>query len=422
MRVSRAWLGTRGSIALTALVALLSIATGIAAIGSPINPQSPLAPYIPLVVQQTAGFTGALTGFLMLASVLTLRRGLRIGWMSTMVLLPVTAAQGLLQGSEFSFPLVVLSVVSFPVVLVNYHHFDRAYDPSPTQLAAWSALVGAQVYGTAGAYALREDFAGIDSLVDAFYFTIVTGSTVGYGDITPQSEMARLFGVSVLIVNVAAFAVFLGVLLTPAIEARLTTALGRMTDTELELLHDHILVLGYGELTEPILQELRDDAKIVVITEDTARAQTLTERGFEVLVADPSDEETLDRANVDEAMAVVAATESDAEDALAILTARQLNPAVRIVAAATHRENVNKLKRAGADTVISPASIGARLLAQSALGGDGTEEIADELEQRGQEAHIGDESKTDDETSDEGTPDSDGTGDAGSDDDWRDGA
>ena len=390
VRVNRKWIGTRSSLVSVSLVALLSIATGIAAIGSPINPQSPLAPYIPLIVQQTAGFTGALTGFLMLASVLALRRGLRIGWASTMVLLPVTAGQGLLQGSEFSLPLVVLSVVAFPVVLVNYSHFDRTYDPSPTQLAAWAALVGAQVYGTAGAFALREDFVGIDSLADAFYFTIVTGSTVGYGDITPQTEMTRLFGVSVLIVNVAAFAVALGVLLTPAIEARLTTALGRMTDTELELLHDHILVLGYGELTEPILQELRGGAQIVVITEDNTRAKALTERGFEVLIADPSDEETLGRARVNEAMAVVAATESDAEDALAILTARQLNPGIRIVAAAAQRENVKKLKRAGADTVISPASIGARLLAQSALGGDGTEEIADELIERGQEVNVGD--------------------------------
>jgi voltage-gated potassium channel len=386
MRMNRAWLGSRGSVALSALVALLSIATGIAAIGSPVDPESPLAPLIPLVVQQTAGFTGTLTGFLMLASVLALRRGLRLGWTATVVLLPVTAGQGLLQGSEFSFPLVVLSVVSFPVVLLNYRHFDRAYDPSPTQLAAWASLVGAQVYGTAGAYALREDFAGVDSLVDAFYFTVVTGSTVGYGDITPQTQVARLFGVSVLVVNVAAFAVALGVLLTPAIEARLTTALGRMTDTELELLHDHVLVLGYGELTEPILQELRGDVEIVVVTGDAARAQPLTERGFEVLVADPSDEETLDRARVDEARAVVAATQSDAEDALAILTARQLNPDVRIVAAASQRENVNKLKRAGADTVISPASIGARLLAESALGDDGSETIADELLERGPDA------------------------------------
>jgi voltage-gated potassium channel len=103
------------------------------------------------------------------------------------------------------------------------------------------------------------------------------------------------------------------------------------------------------------------------------------ERGFNVLTGDPSDEDLLLRAHVERARAVVAATNNDAEDALAILTARQLNPEVRIVASATERENVNKLKRAGADTVISPTALGGHLLAESALGGRGTEAIAERV-------------------------------------------
>jgi voltage-gated potassium channel len=107
----------------------------------------------------------------------------------------------------------------------------------------------------------------------------------------------------------------------------------------------------------------------------------LSERDVDVLTADPSDEETLRRASVEDARAVVVATVNDAEDALAILTARQLNPEVRIVAAANHTENVTKLKRAGANTVISPATIGGKLLVRSALGEAGTEEAAEELVQ-----------------------------------------
>ena len=74
---------------------------------------------------------------------------------------------------------------------------------------------------------------------------------------------------------------------------------------------------------------------------------------------------------------------ADAEDALAILTARSLNPEVRIVAAANQTENINKLKRAGANTVISPATIGGKLLVRSALGEGGTEAVADDLELEG---------------------------------------
>jgi voltage-gated potassium channel len=375
------YLGAQGAVVLAFAVATLSVVTGVANIGST-GVGGPLARYIPRMVSQTAGFTGALTGFLMLAGALALRRGYRVGWVATVVLLPVTAAQGLLQTNAAAAPLVVLSALALPVLLANRRRFDREFDPSPVQLAAGAALVGAQAYGTVGAYALRDEFVGIDTLTDAFYFTIVTGSTVGYGDITPRTESARLFGVSVLLVSVASFAVALGVLLTPAIEARFARALGRMTDTDLDRLHDHVLVLGYGDLTESVLGEL-GDASFLVVAPAGDRVRDLREREVDVLPGDPSDEGTLRRAGVDRARAVVVATEDDAEDALAILTARQLSPEVRIVAAATNRANVAKLKRAGADTVVSPATIGGRLLVRSALGDHTTEaeveELADEL-------------------------------------------
>ncbi|MFB6302011.1 MAG: NAD-binding protein [Haloferacaceae archaeon] len=366
-RARRDYLGVRAAVVLTFAVAALSIATGLANIGAG-GVTGPLARFVPRTVTQTVGFTGTLTGFLMLASALMLRRGYRVGWISTLVLLPVTAVQGLLQASAASLPLVVVSLLSIPAVLANHDRFDRAFDPSPVQLAAGAALVGALSYGTVGTYALREQFTGVDTLMDAFYYTIVTASTVGYGDVTPQTEVARLFAVSMLLVSVASFAVALGVLLTPAIEARLTRALGRMTETQYDLLEDHVLVLGYGDLTEPVVGELLDATEFVVVTPDGDRARALADRGVEVLTGDPSDETTLERAGIHSARAVVAATNDDAADALAILTARQLNPEVRIVAAVTHRENVTKLKRAGANSVISPATIGGRLLVRSALG------------------------------------------------------
>ena len=374
--MEREWIGTRASIGLTFAAALLSIATGIVSITT-LAP-GPLSPYVPDVVQRTAGFTGTLTGFLLLASAFSMRRGYRVGWRGTVVLLPVTAGQGLLQANLFAYPLVVLSAVALPVVALNRRHFSLALELTTSQLAALTALVAAQAYGTAGSYALRDQFTNLDSLTDAFYFTLVTGSTVGYGDVTPQTEVARLFGVSVLLLSVSSFAVALGVLLTPAIEARLAKTLGRMTEAQLDLLEDHVIVLGYGELTEPILEELagRD---FVVVTDDEAAVRRLTDRDVTALAADPSDEETQRRVGIERARAVIAATQSDADDALAVLTARQLNPEVHVAAAATERENVNKLKRAGADTVISPAIIGGHLLAESAMGSTDSEERADEL-------------------------------------------
>jgi voltage-gated potassium channel len=379
MEVDRDWLGTRASVLLTFAVAALSVATGIVNISATSAVAGPFAGYVPAVVRQTAGFTGTLTGFLTLAGALQLRNGYRIGWYWTVVMLPVTAAQGLLQASRYSYPLVVLSSVALLVVGINRRRFSRALDLTTTQIAAIASLVAAQVYGTMGTYALRTEFTGVESLTDAFYFTLVTGSTVGYGDVTPLTDTARLFGMSVLLLSVASFAVALGVVLTPAIEARLSHALGRMTDSQLDMLENHVVVLGYGDLTEPILEELEGKAPFVVITEDESVARKLASRNIHVLTADPSDEEPLQRAGIERARAAIAATLRDADDALAILTARELNPAIHIAAGVTQRENVSKLKRAGADTVISPADIGGHLLVESAMGGEDSERQANEL-------------------------------------------
>ncbi len=361
---------TRVAVGLALAVALLSVATGIVNIDRNVV-FGPLAAHVPELVRDTAGFTGALTGFLMVASALALRRGLRAGWYATIVLLPITALQGLLQASQYSLPLVGLSLLAMPVLVLTRERFDRPLALTTTQIAAGSALVGVQAYGTFGAYALREDFDGVATLLDAFYFTLITSSTVGYGDIGPESAQAMLFTMSLVVLGVASFGIAIGALVGPAIQARISKTLGKMTESELELLDNHVLVLGYGDLTEPIVSELAAaDVPFVVVTEDETVATRLTDRDVKVLTADPSDEEPLRRAKIDDARAILVATDHDAEDALAVLTARQLRPNVRIVTAATDRENTEKLKRAGADDVIALAELGGHLLVRSALGTD----------------------------------------------------
>ena len=370
-------LRTRVAVLLTTVVAVLSVVTGIVNIGAT-GVSGPLAEFVPPAAARVAGFTGAMTGFLMLVSTYGLRYGYRVAWYTTVVLLPITAVQGLVQSSVLSYPLVALSVLSIPFVLVNWRYFRRPVNLTMTQLASLAAIVGVLVYGTVGTYALREEFDGVETALDAFYFTLVTASTVGYGDITATSQFGRLFSMSVLLTGVASFGVALGTLLGPLIEARLATALGNMSDRELDLLEDHYIVVGYGDLTEPILESLGDSTSVVV-TRDSEQARRLRERGFEVVTADPSDEEPLRRIHIERAAGLIAATDDDAQDALSILTARELNPDLRIVAAATDRENVPKLRRAGADTVLSPSVLGGRLLVESAFGNDDPERVLEQL-------------------------------------------
>lgn len=144
---------------------------------------------------------------------------------------------------------------------------------------------------------------------------------------------------------------------------------------------DHLLVLGVGDLTEPIIAELRETANvpIVVVARPDERVGRLRAAGVSVIEGDPMDEDPLRRAGIEAARAAIVATSNDGADALAVLTARELNPTVRIVAAVTNRENAEKLELAGATTVISPTTIGGRMLVQSALGQSGMEDLADRL-------------------------------------------
>ena len=363
---------TRAAVIIVLLVALLSVATAVLHIGAQ-DISGPFEGYVPEAVQAAAGFTGALTGFMMVGSALALRRGLRAGWWATLLLLPLTAAQGLLQSSRYSLPLIVLSLVAIPILLLTRDRFTKPLSLSTTQIAAGAALVGVQLYGTIGGYALRDHFDEISTILDAFYFTLITSSTVGYGDVTPNSGSVQgmLFTMSVLILGVASFGIAIGALVGPLIQDRISKTLGKMTESQLQLLDEHILVLGYGELTEPIVDELADSGRgFVVVTTDREAASTLTAQDVPVITGDPSDEDPLRRAKIDRAAAILVATNHDAEDALTVLTARELAPETRIVAAATDRENTKKLKRAGADSVISPSQLGGHLLVRSALGSD----------------------------------------------------
>jgi voltage-gated potassium channel len=196
---------------------------------------------------------------------------------------------------------------------------------------------------------------------------IVTATTVGYGDATPATQEAKLFTLSAIIVVTGTLAVASGSLVVPAIESRLA-AFGTMTASELALLEDHVLVLGYGDLTEPLLDELEATTDVVIITPDSDTASAFEGTDVNVLAADPTDESALRDARIETASGVVAATDDDAQDTLAVLAARQANPEVRIVAAASNHRHVGKLESVGADEVLSPSVIVGQRLSRSVRG------------------------------------------------------
>ena len=362
--------GAKTSVLLVGAVAVVAFVTGLSDLsGGAVALDGPLAGLVPGaggLMRLYAVFFAFLLGPLALG----LRRRLKIAWYGTLVALSLAALLPLLTAEATDLLLLLAALVALPHVVRNRGRFDQAVDLSAFQAAALAAFLGVQLYGTVGAYAMRGAFTGVDSLTDAFYYIVVTGTTVGYGDVTPTTDVTKLFALSVIVLGTISFTVASGSLLIPALESRISSAFGNMSASELSLLEDHVLVLGHGDITAPLLDELDGETDLVVVTEDTDAASSLRERELNVLTADPTDAESLRDARIDVAEGVVVATADDARDVLAVLAARQENPDVRVVAAATDRKHVEKLKGVGADRVISPTIIGGQLLGRSVLDED----------------------------------------------------
>jgi voltage-gated potassium channel len=370
--------GVDRTVRLTYVVAALSVVVGVLNASVDFGGLGPVGALLSQSDRTVLNYTGALSGLALAVSTVAMQRGFRLGWLATVVFLLGTTIQGFFQARVLSLPLTVLSLLSLLLVVRNRRRFHRRFELTAAQRVAGGILLASQLYITVGSYSLRAQFGGIDSLGDAFYFAVVTSATVGYGDIIPTTSFARFFAVSAIFVGAGSFAGALGALLQPSLENLFRRSQGRMIESQFQTLEDHVLVLGHGELTESILEGFHDEPSVLVVTDDETVDEQFTAGGVTVYRADPTDDDVLRTARIGTARAVIVASQQDGPGALAILTARQLNPDVRIVAAATHRENVAKMKRAGADVVISPTNLGGRLLTASALG----EVDAEALEQQ----------------------------------------
>ncbi len=143
-------------------------------------------------------------------------------------------------------------------------------------------------------------------------------------------------------------------------------------------MEEYVVVVGHGNLTRPILDRLNRETEYVEVTDDRDVAEKLRDRGYEVRLVDSYTADELRDAGVEDAVAVVVASEDDADDAMTVLTVSDVTDA-RVVAVASNSENQRKLERAGADVVFSPSDVVGKLLVESALTEEDTGAIVDRI-------------------------------------------
>ncbi len=229
-------------------------------------------------------------------------------------------------------------------------------------MVALAALVAAAVSG----YMVIEGW----SLLDAAYMTIVTFTTVGYEEVHPLSSAGRVFTMALMVVGVAVMLYILStvVQLIVAQEVLRTLVRRHRMRTRLGGLRGHYIVCGYGRVGRAVARTLAEgSAGLVVIDSDEAAAADVEEDGMLCVRGDSAADSKLIEAHVETARGLVAATGSDSQNVYVILSARNLNPDLHIVARASYPGAEDKLRRAGADEVFMPYEIGGRRMALSVM-------------------------------------------------------
>jgi voltage-gated potassium channel len=203
------------------------------------------------------------------------------------------------------------------------------------------------------------------SLLDSVYMVVITMSTVGYNEVGPMTPGLKCFTIGLIVVGVSAAFYTLGGLVQMMAEGEINRALGRRRVThQVQRLAGHVIICGFGRMGEVLAGELTARGQPLVIVEK--RPEQVSEaaaQGHLAVHDDATEEQALESVGVRRAKALVTTLPSDADNVFITLTARNLNPALKIIARGEFRSTEKKLIQAGADRVVLPAATGALRMA-----------------------------------------------------------
>ena len=230
-------------------------------------------------------------------------------------------------------------------------------------LASALILLIILIYGTSG-YMFIED----SSLTDSLYMTVISITTVGFSEVIPLSPAGKYLTIFLIFGGVGFFLYIVSMITEAMVEGGLQSFLGRRhMEKKLAGLRDHYIVCGFGRIGKVISKILHENRRTFLIIENNPEEiRAIEELGYLVLQGDSTSDDTLAKAHIDTAKALIAVTSSDADNVYVILSARVLNPSIYILARSSGKKGAeSKLLRSGANKVFSPYEIGARRMAQS---------------------------------------------------------
>lgn len=227
------------------------------------------------------------------------------------------------------------------------------------------ALLALCIVGGAAGYRLIEGWSWHDSL----YQTVTTITTVGFQEVHPLSDAGRTFTMFLIMAGLTTLLYTLTRVGHSVFEGELLEVLGRRSmHRELAALQDHFIVCGYGKVGRPVADGLaREGLPFCVIDSSGDAAPSLREGGYLHIIGDATDEATLEQAGIDRARTLLALLPSDADNLYLTIAAKDRNRGIKVIARAGDSAGETRIKRAGADDVISPTRIAGLRVLQAAV-------------------------------------------------------
>ncbi|MGI9527192.1 MAG: potassium channel family protein [Weeksellaceae bacterium] len=217
------------------------------------------------------------------------------------------------------------------------------------------------IIGTTG-YVYIEDY----SVIDALYMTVITLSTVGFGEVNQLSEAGRLFTVSLILSGVGLIAYAASIFAEELVSGNIVQFYKkRSVEKKIKKLDNHVIICGFGRNGRQAARKLKTYNKPFAVIDKTIQ-DSKSHLGLDQIIfieGDATEDDVLEKAQVHTANALIAALPSDADNLFVVLTARQMNPNIKIISRASSRTSMRKLKIAGANNVIMPDKIGGEHMA-----------------------------------------------------------
>ena len=319
----------------------------------------PLSAQVPMLILR--GVPTAIVGSLQVFIAIGLLARSRLAWVSALLITLAQLALAIGYDHQQWFSTGVVYLVALLAALLVFRDVFKQSSLAAGTLFAVAALLLVMVYGVMGALIMGQGFAPpIISLPQAMYFTVVTMSTVGYGDILPKSDDARWFVMSLIILGLTVFLTSVTAVVGPMLQGRLSRIInpGRKKMKRV----NHFIITGHGPLAFNTARELLHRGRSVVVIVDDENS------GFgeaEMVIGDATDLDVLRKAGAETAHSILALSDDDAENAFVILALRELHTDAKKIAAVSRRKNLERVRRVQPDMILAPNVFGGEVLAMA---------------------------------------------------------